>query len=233
VLTEENPCLTVRCGKTAETKLVVVVLSMAQLRSGEPPKAKGFIVHSTVSYANLVPSSQLRGYRVVPNVHTEQEGIQPANCLKAEYADDVCCLWSSCPKISAPLRPLVWEHGKCFARLEMKRLRRLMRGKMLASSVIQDGKVEESRIEETRGSANCRVTPAVLGRRVSVMKMKLRTSLDAYKAATRPKMARRPAPVADSAVAAPSKGGADVDSVGAPVPEGAGATMGIVPLADG
>jgi len=88
-----------------------VVYSMAQLRSGEPPRAKGFIVHSTVSYANLVPSSQLRGYRVVPNVHTEQEGIQPANCLKAEYADDVCCLWSSCPKISAPLRPLVWEHA--------------------------------------------------------------------------------------------------------------------------
>jgi hypothetical protein len=115
----------------------------------------------------------------------------------------------------------------------MKRLRRLMRGKMLASSVIQDGKVEESRIEETRGSANCRVTSAVLGRRGSVVNMKLRTSLDAYKAATRPKMARRPAPVADSAAAAPSKGGADVDSVGAPVPEGAGATMGIVPLADG
>ena len=59
------------------------------------------------------------------------------------------------------------------------------------------------------------------------------TSLDAYKAATRPKMARRPAPVAERAAAAPSKGGAVADSVGAPVPEGAGASMGTVPLADG
>jgi hypothetical protein len=63
--------------------------------------------------------------------------------------------------------------------------------------------------------------------------MIVHSSLIAYKAATRPKMARRPAPVAESAAAAPSKGGADVDSVGAPVPEGAGATMGIVPLAEG
>jgi hypothetical protein len=77
------------------------------------------------------------------------------------------------------------------------------------------------------------VTPAVLGRGRSVVKMRFHASLDAYKAATRPKMARRPAPVADRAAAAPSKGGADADSVGAPVPEGAGASMGMVPLADG
>jgi len=115
----------------------------------------------------------------------------------------------------------------------MKRHRRLMCGNMLASSVIRDEKVEESRAEETRWSANCRVTSAVLDSRRSFVKMIVHTSLIAYKAATRPKMARRPAPVAESAAAAPSKGGADVDSVGAPVPEGAGATMGIVPLAEG
>ena len=122
---------------------------------------------------------------------------------------------------------------KCFARFEMKRLRRLMCENMLASSVRHDEKVEESRAEETRESTSCRVTFAILGRRRSVVKMKFHTSLDAYKAATRPKMARRPAPVADRAAAAPSKGGAVADSVGAPVPEGAGASMGTVPLADG
>ena len=115
----------------------------------------------------------------------------------------------------------------------MKRLRRLMCENMLASSVRHDEKVEESRAEETRESTSCRVTFAILGRRRSVVKMKFHTSLDAYKAATRPKMARRPAPVADRAAAAPSKGGAVADSVGAPVPEGAGASMGTVPLADG
>ena len=57
---------------------------------------------------------------------------------------------------------------------------------------------------------------------------------DAYKAATRPKMARIPAPVAVSVEAAPSKGAAsEVDSEGAPVPEGAGATIGVVPLEEG
>jgi hypothetical protein len=67
------------------------------------------------------------------------------------------------------------------------------------------------------------VTSAVLRRGWSGVKIKFHTSSDAYKAATRPKMARRPAPVAESAAAAPSKGGAVADSVGAPVPEGAGA----------
>ena len=45
-------------------------------------------------------------------------------------------------------------------------------------------------------------------------------------------MARRPAPVAVMALAAPSKGADSlVDSVGAPVPEGW--TMGVVALAEG
>jgi hypothetical protein len=57
---------------------------------------------------------------------------------------------------------------------------------------------------------------------------------DAYKAATRPKIARIPAPVAVRVEAAPSKGVAPVvDSEGAPVPEGAGAAMGVVPLEEG
>jgi hypothetical protein len=56
---------------------------------------------------------------------------------------------------------------------------------------------------------------------------------DAYKAATRPKMARIPAPVAVRAEAPLSKGATEVDSVGAPVPEGAGATIGVVPLEEG
>jgi hypothetical protein len=57
---------------------------------------------------------------------------------------------------------------------------------------------------------------------------------NAYKAATRPKMARIPAPVAVRAEAAPSKGAAsEVDEVGAPVPEGAGAAIGVVPLDEG
>lgn len=47
-------------------------------------------------------------------------------------------------------------------------------------------------------------------------------------------MARIPAPVAVRVEAAPSKGAAPVVvSAGAPVPEGAGATMGVVPLAEG
>ena len=47
-------------------------------------------------------------------------------------------------------------------------------------------------------------------------------------------MARIPAPVAVRVEAAPAKGVVPVvDSEGAPVPEGAGATMGVVPLAEG
>jgi hypothetical protein len=57
---------------------------------------------------------------------------------------------------------------------EMKRLRRLMCGNMLASSVIQDGKVEKRRAEETRESASGRVTAAVLGRGRSVDSWKMR-----------------------------------------------------------
>ena len=60
---------------------------------------------------------------------------------------------------------------KCFARFEMKRLRRLMCENMLASSVRHDEKVEESRAGETRESASCRVTFAVLGCGRSVVKM--------------------------------------------------------------
>lgn len=78
-------------------------------------------------------------------------------------------------------------------------------------------------------SANCRSTFAFA---VQGRPWKSQVSFDAYKAATRPKMARRLAPVAVMALAAPSKGADSlVDSVGAPVPEGW--TMGVVALAEG
>jgi hypothetical protein len=190
------------------------------------------IVHSTVSYANLVPSSQLRGYRIVPNVHTEQEGYTTVELSKSRICSRCLLLVVVISQNLCSSLAISLGTGKCFARFEMKRQRRLMCGDMLASSVIQDGKVEESRVEETRVSADCQVTSAILGCGWSVVKFQ--ASVIVYKAATRPKMARRPAPVAESAAAAPSKGADSlVDSVGAPVPEGAGATMGIVPLAEG
>lgn len=59
----------------------------------------------------LAPSSQLHGYRVVvPNVHTEQEGLQKSSYLEKKMQISVFCD-RHLPNISAPLRSLVWEHG--------------------------------------------------------------------------------------------------------------------------
>jgi hypothetical protein len=75
---------------------------------------------------------------------------------------------------------------------------------------------------------------ALLSRKDWVVVVCMLQVRSAYKAATRPKMARMPAPVAVRVEAAPSKGVEPVvDSDGAPVPEGAGAAMGVVPLEEG
>jgi hypothetical protein len=89
--------------------MVVFVYSMAQLRSGEPPNQgkRVFIVHSTVSYANLVPSKPIeRVQKRVPKDLQRARGLllQQSSYLKAEVAADVLLLvMSHFPKISPHL----------------------------------------------------------------------------------------------------------------------------------
>ena len=105
---------------------------------------------------------------------------------------------------------------------------------MLAESSSQNRK-EIEKIRSGRRKYRVRRIDAFLSRKGSLIVSSCKSKVGhAYKAATRATMAKIPAPVAERAEAALSKGATPVVVVvGAPVPDGLGTTAGVVPLADG